>query len=364
MSLIHVFFLSLFLFREEEKVKTKSHGGHNEPAEEKTEAQLVIEEKQRKHAEEEATRLRELEEQRRMDREREEEELRRLKEKQAQRKKEREEEEAKLAEQARIAEEQRRHEEEERRQAKEEEKRRKQEEAERRKAAAIAATAGGRNFTVDRREGESTMDKFMNVSKAKTEMALNTNELEALKQRTIADRVKPLALSGLDVPHLKQKAEELWKQIIQLETAQYDLSERSKRQEYDIKELNERQRQSNRQKYVAQGLEAEQNTRYPPKVQIISKYERRTDRRTFGDRKGLFDGDKKEEQKELIKPKAVRRQEWIKKKEEERQRGSTYAADDDQHQESSSYSSSRHQAQEDQENHGAEAVEAGGDEEE
>ena len=42
----------------------------------------MIDEKQRKHAEEEDARLRDLEEQRRMDREREEEELRRLKEKQ------------------------------------------------------------------------------------------------------------------------------------------------------------------------------------------------------------------------------------------------------------------------------------------
>ena len=75
----------------------------------------------------------------------------------------------------------------------------------------------------------------MNVSKAKTEMSLNTNELEALKQRTIADRIAPLSISGLDVAHLKQKAEQLWKQIIQLETAHYDLSERSKRQEYDVR---------------------------------------------------------------------------------------------------------------------------------
>ena len=48
-----------------------------------------------------------------------------------------------------------------------------------------------------------------------------------------------------------------------------------------LRELNERQRQINQKKYVAQGLEADANQRYPPKVQIISKHERRTDRRTF-----------------------------------------------------------------------------------
>ena len=53
------------------------------PSAEKTEAQKVIEAKLRKHEEEDAERLRELEEQRRVEREKADEELRRLKEKQA-----------------------------------------------------------------------------------------------------------------------------------------------------------------------------------------------------------------------------------------------------------------------------------------
>lgn len=52
------------------------------PAVEKSEAQLIIEAKQRKHEEEDAEKLRELEEQRRVEREKADEELRRLKEKQ------------------------------------------------------------------------------------------------------------------------------------------------------------------------------------------------------------------------------------------------------------------------------------------
>ncbi|OQV19281.1 putative Troponin T [Hypsibius exemplaris] len=302
-----------------------------EKGEEKTEAQKMIEAKQKKHEEEESARLRDLEEQRRLEREKEEEELRRLKEKQAQRKKEREEEEAKQEEMKRQAEEQRREQEEARRLEKEAEKAKRQEEAERKKAAAMASVVGGRNFVIEKKGENSTMDKFMNISKAKTEMSLNTNELEALKVRTINDRVQPLSLSGLGANELKQKAEQLWKQIVQLETDKYDLSERSKRQEYDLKELNERQRQINRQKYIAQGVDPEANARYPPKVQIISKYERRTDRRTFGDRKVLFDGSKVEEQKEILKPKGVLRDEkaWIKKKEEDRKRGSHDAVEEE-----------------------------------
>lgn len=75
----------------------------------------------------------------------------------------------------------------------------------------------------------------MNISKAKNEMSLNTGELEALKRRTVSERVRPLSISDVDQPGLKTKAEELWKTIIQLETANYDLGERFKRQEYDVR---------------------------------------------------------------------------------------------------------------------------------
>lgn len=168
----------------------------------------------------------------------------------------------------------------------------------------------------------------MSNAQAKTEMSLNTGELEALKRKTVSERVKPLSIAGMDVTALKAKAEELWKQIILVETSKYDLDERSKRQEYDLRELNERQRQINQKKYAAAGLEAEAAGRYPPKVQIISKHERRTDRRTFADRRGLFDSTNRvEEQKELVKPPAKKRDTWIKeKKPEERQR---YSYSDD-----------------------------------
>ncbi|GAU88375.1 hypothetical protein RvY_01084 [Ramazzottius varieornatus] len=267
--------------------------------------------------------LRLMEEQRRLAREKEDEDLRRLKEKQAQRKREREEEERRMAEEKALLEEQRRKEEEARKQKIEDEKRKKQEEAERKKAAAAAAMSGGRNFVIEKEkegQGESTIDKFMNISKAKTEMSLNTIELETLRQKTISDRVKPLSIADLDVAGLKATAEELWKTIVQLETSKYDLAERFKRQEYDLKELNERQRQINNKKHVASGA-ADPNaaaSRYPPKVVLISKYERRTDRRTFGERKSLFEKDGKvEEQKELIKPKAIKaKADWVKNKDD------------------------------------------------
>ncbi|XP_055342483.1 troponin T, skeletal muscle-like [Paramacrobiotus metropolitanus] len=323
----------------ENERQTKTRVAEETPTAEKTEAQLLIEAKLRKHEEEDAERIREIEEQRRVEREKQEEELRRLKEKQAQRQKQREEEERILEEQKRQQEEQRRREEEARKTKAEEEKRRKQEEAERKKAAAQAAMAGGRNFVIEKEKtGSSTIDKFMNISKAKTEMSLNAGELETLKKKTVADRLKPLAVEELDNAGLKRYAEELWKQIIQLETAKYDLAERFTRQEYDIKELNERQRQINMKKYVVAGGDVEGGAgaaaagRHPPKVQLISKYERRTDRRTFGERKSLFEWDaSREPAKETQKPQAKKRETWIREKgAEEERRNYTYDDDDEE----------------------------------
>ena len=41
---------------------------------------------------------------------------------------------------------------------------------------------------------------------------------------------------GMDGSDLKAKATELWDQIVKLETEKYDLEERVKRQDYDVRE--------------------------------------------------------------------------------------------------------------------------------
>merc|ERR1711944_141213 len=87
------------------------------------------------------------------------------------------------------------------------------------------------------------------------------------------------------------KAKELWDTIVRLETEKYDLEERQKRQDYDLKELKERQKQQLRQKAMKKGLDPEALTgKYPPKIRMYSKYERRTDTRTYEDRKKLYEG--------------------------------------------------------------------------
>jgi len=83
----------------------------------------------------------------------------------------------------------------------------------------------------------------------------------------------------------------MWDNIVKLETEKYDLEERQKRQDYDLKELKERQKQQLRQKAMKLGLEPEALTgKYPPKIQVASKHERRVDTRSYAERKTIFEG--------------------------------------------------------------------------
>merc|ERR1712038_1157825 len=81
----------------------------------------------------------------------------------------------------------------------------------------------------------------------------------------------------MDGDQLTNKASELWDTIVRLETEKYDLEERQKRQL--------------RQKAMKKGLDPEALTgKYPPKIRMYSKYERRTDTRTYEDRRKLYEG--------------------------------------------------------------------------
>merc|ERR1711878_96709 len=94
-----------------------------------------------------------------------------------------------------------------------------------------------------------------------------------------------------DSDELKAKAEELFKTIIQMETDKYDYEQRKLTQELDLKELKERQKAQLRAKALKKGLDPEAFTgKYPPKIRMYSKYERRTDTRSYDDRKKLYEG--------------------------------------------------------------------------
>merc|ERR1712183_913980 len=214
-------------------------------------------------------------------REKEEDELKKLKEKQAKRKEIRAEQEKKLNQQKKEEEDKLRQEEAERKEKEAEEKKKRLEEAEAKRQEMLEAQkeAGGKKSTA---AAPNDAHKEMNKTK---------EQLEEEKKIALSIRIKPLEMEGLDSDELRVKANEIFNIIIQLETDKYDYEQRKLTQELDLKELKERQKAQLRQKALKKGMDPDAFTgKYPPKIRMYSKYERRTDTRTYDDRKKLYEG--------------------------------------------------------------------------
>merc|ERR1711976_1007686 len=209
-------------------------------------------------------------------REKEEEELQKLKEKQAKRKEIRMEQEKKVNAQKKEEEEKVRKEEAEKKAKEAEEKKKRLEEAEAKRQAMLEAQKAGKT--------DAGADKMREMTKTK-------EQLEEEEKIALSIRIKPLDLEAMDSDDMKSKAEELFKIIVQLETDKYDYEQRKVTQELDLKELKERQKAQLRQKALKKGLDPDAFTgKYPPMIRMYSKYERRTDTRSYEDRKKLYEG--------------------------------------------------------------------------
>jgi len=126
---------------------------------------------------------------------------------------------------------------------------------------------------------------------ARKELSKTKEQLEEEKKIALSIRIKPLELEAMDSDEMKSKAEDLFKTIVQLETDKYDYEQRKLTQELDLKELKERQKAQLKAKALKKGLDPEALTgKYPPKIRMYSKYERRTDTRSYDDRKKLYEG--------------------------------------------------------------------------
>merc|ERR1712029_731866 len=156
----------------------------------------------------------------RKQRAKEEDELKRLKEKQAKRKEIRAEQEKKLAQQKK--------EEEEKRKRLEEAEKKRQEMMQAQKEKQQASGKGGKG---------AVGGGGANVQDARKEMTKTKEQLEEEKRISLSIRIKPLDVDAMDTDELQAKAKELWETIVRLETEKYDLEERQKRQDYDLKEL-------------------------------------------------------------------------------------------------------------------------------
>merc|ERR1712154_310534 len=195
-------------------------------------------------------------------REKEEDELSKLKEKQAKRKEIRAEQEKKLNQQKR-----------------EEEKKLNKEEAERK-----AKEAEEKKKRLE--EAEAKRQEMLEAQKA--QKAEQLDKKKSVAGGPISDTRKELSKTK---DELKAKVEDLFKTVIQLETDKYDYEQRKLTQELDLKELKERQKAQLRAKALKKGLDPEALTgKYPPKIRMYSKYERRTDTRSYDDRKKLYEG--------------------------------------------------------------------------
>merc|ERR1719220_393651 len=171
--------------------------------------------------------------------------------------------------------------EEEEKKAKEaEEKKKRLEEAERKRQEMMAAQKekGGK------KQQAPALD-------ARREMSKTKEQVEEEMKISLSIRIKPLDLNAMDSDELKMKANSLWETIQTLETDKYDYEQRRLAQDYELKELKERQKIQLRNKAIKKGLDPEAFTgKHPPKIRMFSKYERRTDTRTYGDRKKLYEG--------------------------------------------------------------------------
>merc|ERR1712137_926235 len=210
----------------------------------------------------------------RTQRAKEEEELKRLKEKQAKRKEIRAEQEKKLAQQKKDEEERLRKEENEKKALEAEEKKKRLEEAEMKRQAMMQAQKEKQQAAGKGGGAKASGGGGAAVQDARREMTKTKEQLEEEKKISLSIRIKPLDVDAMDSDQLQSKAKELWDTIVRLETEKYDLTERQKRQ-----------------KAMKKGLDPEALTgKYPPKIRMYSKYERRTDTRSYDDRKKMYEG--------------------------------------------------------------------------
>ncbi|VDN04347.1 unnamed protein product, partial [Thelazia callipaeda] len=242
---------------------------------------------------------------RKAEREKVEEELRNLREKQERRRREREKEERELAEKMRIAEEKHRQEEEESK-ARMEAQKRKREEERRKKQAILAGSLAGivslgsglPNFVVNIEKSDRNvkLNKLYKTSINKNKKnAKSKEEEEKAKRAYMAAISERPDVSQLLVNDLKAKIKQVHSYICELEALKYDLEKRHDRQLYDLKELHEREKQVARHRALQRGLDPNEAVASPhpihslPKINVASKFERQFDRRSYSDRRTVFE---------------------------------------------------------------------------
>merc|ERR1712080_34629 len=100
---------------------------------------------------------------------------------------------------------------------------------------------------------------------ARKEMSKTKEQVEEEMKISLSIRIKPLDLDSMDSDELKAKAQKIFDTILQLETDKYDYEQRPLDQDYELKELAERQKLQQRNKAIKKGLDPESFTqKHPP----------------------------------------------------------------------------------------------------
>lgn len=256
-----------------------------------SEAEQAMLAAKKKHAEEEEAKLVEFEKTREIERQKQEEELEALKEKQSKRREERQEMEAEMAAQKAAQDEATKRDEEvkqarlEAAKAKKDMQKKKKEQM--MEGSMLASDKGkGRNFVVVKKEkSELPGEEGKPVKKG-----LSKDEYDELKKQFMINACRPLELHSRDVHGLRDLIKTMHKRLENLETKKYDLEKRHGLQDYDVRELNERRKQSERAKALSKGLDPEEavNSPHPPKIQVSSKFDRQIDRRPYVERRNIY----------------------------------------------------------------------------
>lgn len=224
------------------------------------------------------------------------EEIEELRARSEQRKKERQEEERELT--------LRRQEEDVRRKTEEEERKAKKLEEEKERRAkrdaqmaefAKFASDGKPNFVINKKEGGG-LPQTEEVVEEKNYMS--REQLEQERKAILGQRIQPLEIDGLDSAKLADKCKSWHKDILRLESEKYDLEKRFKEQQYDMMEMSERARQINQVgktglKRLAPDEEdviAQKYSGAPGKIEMYSKFERQSDKRSYGQKHDCFMG--------------------------------------------------------------------------
>merc|ERR1719228_1875849 len=88
---------------------------------------------------------------------------------------------------------------------------------------------------------------------ARREMSKSKEQVEEEMKISLSIRIKPLDVDAMDSDELRRKADQIWNTIMALETDKYDYEQRQLDQDYEFKELAERQKLQLRNKAIKKG---------------------------------------------------------------------------------------------------------------